>query len=328
MQGLDVDLKNGSFSRAYLLYGSEEYLKTSYSKKLAAAICDPSDSMNYSYFDGKDINPLSIIDLAETLPFFGERRVIFIKNSGFFKSSCEELAEYLKSPCETTYFIFVEQEIDKRGKMYKAVSALGRVVEMVTPDENILLSWAAGILKRGGKQVRRSTLEYIFTKCGMDMTVLEKELNKLIDYTGDRDVVENSDVDAVCVTDIKNQVFDMVDAISEGNSRKALELYYDLLTLKVAPLSIMFQIGRQFNLIMQAKELSKTARDNKTLGTMMGLKPFVAGIYVNKARKYSMNYLKSALNECMELEEAAKTGRIDDRLSVELLIIKYSGERG
>ena len=57
----------------------------------------------------------AVIDLAETLPFFAERRVILIENSGFFKSACDELAEYLTQPATTTFFLFVEEEVDKRA---------------------------------------------------------------------------------------------------------------------------------------------------------------------------------------------------------------------
>ena len=46
----------------------------------------------------------------------------------FFKSSSEELAEYIKDIPETTSFVFVEAEIDKRGKLYKAVQKKGRAM--------------------------------------------------------------------------------------------------------------------------------------------------------------------------------------------------------
>ena len=43
--------------------------------------------MNYRYFEGKNTNPKEIIDLAETLPFFAERRLIVLENTGFLKLS-------------------------------------------------------------------------------------------------------------------------------------------------------------------------------------------------------------------------------------------------
>ena len=84
MRTIDEDIKTGQFKQIYLLYGNEAYLKKQYKDKLKKAMADAEDTMNFSAFEGKDINVKEVIDLAETLPFFAERRVILIENSGFF----------------------------------------------------------------------------------------------------------------------------------------------------------------------------------------------------------------------------------------------------
>ena len=125
MKSIDEDVKAGRFQPVYLLYGEETYLKRQYKQKLQQAVADVDDTMNTAYYEGKNINPGEIIDLAETLPFFADRRLILLENTGMFKTSCEELAEYIKHMAETTCLVFVEEEVDKRGKMYKAVKNNG-----------------------------------------------------------------------------------------------------------------------------------------------------------------------------------------------------------
>ena len=85
MQRINEDIKNGNFKQIYLLYGTEAYLKKQYKDKLKNAMAAPDDDMNFTTFEGKNINPKEVIDLAETLPFFADRRVILIEDSGFFK---------------------------------------------------------------------------------------------------------------------------------------------------------------------------------------------------------------------------------------------------
>lgn len=85
MKNIDEDIKRGQFAQVYLLYGEEAYLKKQYKDKLKHAMVPEGDTMNFSAFEGKSINPKEIIDLAETLPFFADRRVILIENSGFFQ---------------------------------------------------------------------------------------------------------------------------------------------------------------------------------------------------------------------------------------------------
>ena len=86
--------------------------------------------------------------LQKQCRFFADRRLIVIENSGFFKNASPELADYIKTMPDTACFLFVENEADKRGKMYKAVKSKGRVVEMARQDEKTLLYWVAGNVKK------------------------------------------------------------------------------------------------------------------------------------------------------------------------------------
>ena len=122
MKTIDEDIRTRQFKNTYLLYGDENYLKQQYKNKLKNALISPDDTMNYSYYEGNNINPLELIDVAQTMPFFAERRLILIEDSGFFKKSCEELADYIPEIPQTAYIVFVESEIDKRGRLYKAVN--------------------------------------------------------------------------------------------------------------------------------------------------------------------------------------------------------------
>ncbi|MCH5250501.1 MAG: DNA polymerase III subunit delta [Lachnospiraceae bacterium] len=324
MQKLNEEIKSGNLKPLYLLYGEEAYLLKQYRDRLKAALIDGGDSMNYHYFEGKDVNIGEVIDLAETLPFFSDRRVIIIENSGLFKHGGEQLADYLKEPSETTFFVLVENEIDKRSKLYKAVGAKGRAVEFKAQDESVLKRWILGILKKENKKITEKDLQLFLEKTGTDMENISKELEKLICYCIDKDVISKEDIEAVCVRQINNQIFDMMNAIAEKRQKEAMELYYDLLTLKEPPMRILFLLARQFNLLLQVKKLNGKGYSSKVIGENVGLPGFIAGKYVNQAAKFSIEDLRLAVSDCIETEEAVKTGKMNDVLSVELLLIKYS----
>ena len=105
---INDDIASGNFKPCYLLYGDEAYLRLQNKDKLIKAMGVDASSMNFTRYEGDGCNPAEIIDMAETMPFLADRRVILVENSGFFKSGCPELADYLKNPSETTFFIFVE----------------------------------------------------------------------------------------------------------------------------------------------------------------------------------------------------------------------------
>ena len=118
MKSLNEDIKSGQFKSVYLLYGEETYLKKQYKDRMTKAVVSDGDTMNYAYYEGKGINPAEIIDLAETMPFFAKRRLVVVENSGFFKNATPEMADYIKAMPDTVCILFIENEVDKRGKMY------------------------------------------------------------------------------------------------------------------------------------------------------------------------------------------------------------------
>lgn len=324
MEQLLQDLKQQNFKNIYLLCGEEAYLRNQYKKKLRDALVMDGDTMNYSYYEGKDINPRAVIDMAETLPFFADRRVLMVENSGFFKNKCEELADYVSVIPESTCFIFVETEIDKRSRFYKEVKKYGRVVEFGIQKDDVLIKWILGMLKKEGKNITKETLQTFLTKTGSDMQLIKNELDKLVSYTEGRDVITTADVEHVCITQTTNKIFDMINAVAEGNQKKALELYEDLLSLKEPPMRILFLIARQFNQLYQLKLLTKEGMPSSEIAKQAGIMPFAMKKYQAQAKSFSEEELRTAVEECVASEEAVKTGMMNDRLSVELLIIKYS----
>ena len=274
MKSIDEDVKAGRFQPVYLLYGEETYLKRQYKQKLQQAVADVDDTMNTAYYEGKNINPGEIIDLAETLPFFADRRLILLENTGMFKTSCEELAEYIKHMAETTCLVFVEEEVDKRGKMYKAVKNNGRVVEFARQTDALLTKWILSRLKREGKKITQSDMQLLLEKTGNDMENIDRELEKLFCYTLDREVITAEDLEAVCVPQTTGKIFEMVDKIAQKQQKQALELYYDLLTLREPPMRILFLIARQFQILLQVKELKKQGYENALIASKAGIPGF------------------------------------------------------
>lgn len=324
MKSLNEDIKSGVFRQTYLLYGEEAYLKKQYKDKLTKAILPEGDTVNYAYYEGKGIQPGELIDLAETMPFFAERRLIVVENSGFFKNASPELADYIRTMPETACFLFVENEVDKRGKLYKAVKEKGRIVEMGRQDEKTLLYWIAGNVKKEERQIKESTARYLISLVGTDMENLEKEMEKLFSYTLGKSEITIQDIDDICTSQVTNQIFAMVEAVAAKQQKKALDYYYDLLALKEPPMRILYLLSRQFKLLMEVRDLAGKGFDKSQIAKTVGLHPFVAGKYMKQSRDFSETELRSILEDAADTEEMVKTGRLNDMMSVELFIVKYS----
>ena len=325
MKNIQEDIKTGDFKCVYLLYGEEGYLKQQYRQKLLEALVPQEDTMNTAFYEGKNINAKEIIDLAETMPFFAERRVIVLQNTGVFKNKCDELADYISDGLpDYLCMIFVEEEVDKRSRMFKAVKKTGRIGEFSVQDIKTLTRWVLGRMGKEKKKITQQDMELFLTMTGTDMSRIATELEKLLSYTIGREVITREDILAICSAQITNKIFEMVRAVTEKQQEKALQLYYDLLALKEPPMRILFLIARQFNQLLQTREMLADGLGQSELGSKLGLPPFAVKNTVNCARRYTVKELRKAVEDCMSYEEAVKTGKLEDRLSVELLIIQYS----
>ena len=276
MQTINEDIKSGQYKKVYLLYGEESFLKQSYKKKLKEAVAG-DDTMNYNYFEGKGLDVNELISLSDTMPFFSDKRLIIIENSGFFKTSSEALADYLPMIPDTTCIVFVEDAVDKRNRLFKKVKELGHAAEMKRQDSAQLARWAGTILAQNGRKITGSTMNLFLERTGDDMENIRMELEKLISYTMGSDVVTTEDMEAVTTVQVTNKIFDMVNAIVTRKTRLAMDLYEDLLTLKEPPMRILFLIARQFNQLLLVKEMTAKGTDRGTIASKLKIPPFVAG---------------------------------------------------
>ncbi|HIW21820.1 MAG TPA: DNA polymerase III subunit delta [Candidatus Dorea intestinavium] len=324
MKNLNDDLKKHDFKNVYLLYGEEDYLKKQYKEKLKQAILPEDNSMNYAYFEGKGADEHEIIMLCETMPFLAEKRLVVVENSGFFKVKKDEMGSYIANIPESTVLVFVENEIDKRNKVYKEVAKKGRAIEIKIQDERTLILWIASLIKKENKKVKESTIRYLIEKAGDNMESLSNELEKLFSYTLDQEEITIKDIDEIVTVRLQNHIFDMVDAVSTKKQKKALDLYNELLALKEPPMRILYMLGRQFRQLYEVKQLKSEGYSKSQIASKAGMHPFVVGKTMVQSDQFSLKKLKEIMEDALDLEKAVKTGDLKDITSVELFIVKHS----
>lgn len=342
MKSIDEDIKEGRFKNIYFLIGVERYLISQYRDKLVKALAGEDDGINCKFYTGvmPDVNEL--IGFLDTVPFFAPRRVAVVEDTGIFKSSDSTLAAYLPELPETSYIIFVESFkgsrdkrdekkdkyektlLNKSNKLYKTVQSLGRIVEFNRMSRDILDRWLVKRFKDAGLSIKRNAMELLYEYAGDDMSLLYSESEKLICYRLGHSTIEEDDVRAICTRNIGNDVFEMVSAIAVKNRKKALKLYYDLLELKEKPMDILRRIVTEFNRLMTVKSLKADGLGTEEIGSVIGLPKFVVNKYINVSSRFTHEYLKQAVTDCIDTETLFKQGRMNDIIGVELIIVRYA----
>ena len=324
MKNIIRDIEKDEIKRVYLIYGEEKYLIRNIKEKLLKGLVNEGDNMNFSKFSGKDCNAKQIIDMAETLPFFSKYRVILLENTEWFKSANEDMASYIEGIPESCVLIFVESDVDKRNKLYKQLKSHGYICECSRMNNAELTKWILVRLKREKKNITRENMNYLLEKLGNDMDNITCELDKLVSYTMNKDVIEKEDIDKVCISEITGKIFEMIDAIGSKNQKRALDLYYDLIAVREAPMKILFMLSRQFNIMYQVKEMSDKRLVSSEIAKNMGMQNFIINKTLGQCKNFKLSTLRNAINYCLKLEESVKLGNMNDKMAVELIIVKYS----
>lgn len=322
MRVINSHIEKGEFKNLYLICGTEAYLRKQAKDKLKESVIAADDTMNFSYFEGKKIDINEVAGLAQTLPFFSDRRLIIIEDAGLAKGTPDEVMDVIASIPDTTYIVFVESEVDKRSKLYKYIKDNGYVATMDVMDEKTLLMWVKQTLKKSGKQIIDKDVIFFVEQVGSDMNVIKNEIDKLISYCADKDIITEKDINNITITAVSGKIFEMMNAIANKQQKRALSFYHDLIKLKEPPMRILYLLTRQFNIIMQVKALS--GKSNQEIASKVGVPPFAVSKHIEQGKKFQHESLIKMLEKCADTDEKIKTGRILDTIGVELLIVEFS----
>ncbi|MDD7266866.1 MAG: DNA polymerase III subunit delta [Lachnospiraceae bacterium] len=324
MKRLNEDLRTGSFAPIYLLYGSEDYLRSQYKKRFRDEFSDRFGDVNVSLFADKSVDLKEVRQMTTTVPFFAAGRLVLVENSGWFQKKREDVQEMLEAlPLQTT-LVFVETEIDKRGRLYKYVAAHGYVAELGEQPPKVLLSWMQKQLRDAGKQADPALLAGLLDRLGSSMLLIENELKKLIAYLGDREELTDADIRAIGSVTAADHIFEMTKAAGRGDTATVLKLFTDLMYLKQEPLRILALLVSQYQKIWKAKDLLEQGKGRKELTDRLGVPGWSAGDYIEQARRYSLSELRNIIEQCATYDEGVKTGQIDPRIGLEGLLIRMS----
>lgn len=329
MKTLENHIKNKTFSNIYVIFGEEEYLKNIYEKKLISNIVDENfKMMNFDIFEGKNVNISKIIDACDTMPFMSDYRVVILKNTGLIydakKDDTNKLENYLHILPKTTILIFIEEKIDKKLKIFKTISNIGTFHKIDVLSENELVNWILSIFKDNNKNISTKEALYIIRNIGFNMEILLNEINKLISFKSSSTKITINDIDNICTKSIESKIFDLINFMSNKDMDNAIKIYKNLIINKTSPFVILNMISRQFRIILQTKYLYNKNYSINNIASELELRDFIVKEAIKQSKNFSIKILLQAINECLEIDNNIKTGKIIDEIAIELLIIKYS----
>ncbi len=318
--------KQNKLKNLYLFFGEEQFLKDKYERDFIKKTVDNQyKMMNLTILENKDATVLKIKEVAETLPFMNEYRLLILKNTNFFWDikDTEELLKYFKAIPKSTIILFIEGNLDKRLKVFKEIKKYGEVFELSALNETQLAKWLLDIFTKHSKKISMQNISYLIAIVGTDMDTLFNETNKLISYKKE-DEITKEDIDSICTKNEETKVFELISFMFNKKLENALYIYKNLIFNKTSPFLILTMIARQFRIMLQIKFLLQKGYNTNDIADELKVRAFVVKEVLRYIKNFSGQTILKAIDECLEIDNKIKIGILQDELAIEMLIIKYS----
>lgn len=335
-------IKNGEAARCYVLEGEEEFVKRSALEALKKKLLSGGfEAMNDSRLTDPDADAL--IAANETLPFMAQRRIVTVLESGLLsgksgnydEDKCvESLRAYLDNLPETSCLVFfVRGKADARRKLYQTLKKKAVVVSFERLSDRELTQWIAKKCKSLGKTISQDACARLFFSVGRDLTLLNGEVEKLCAYAGDGPEVTSDDIAAVCIKTVEYKVFDMANALLDGDGKRAFSLLNNILREGEDRLFLLSLLGRQCRQLLGAARLSANRQPPAAIAQQIGIPPFAVQKTLAQARRYGAETLARLTRECTNTEYLIKSGQMADEGALEKMMLtvlecRESGKNG
>ncbi|HYE81198.1 MAG TPA: DNA polymerase III subunit delta [Clostridia bacterium] len=335
------DIKNNNIKSVYLIYGCETYLIDKGWEALKNAVVTSFPELNYTQLEGEKLEATELSAACETFPFGSERRLVAVRDLGVLKSKGEgeempagrndskPFADVIGNMNDTTCLLLVSYgSIDKRKKLVNELKKHGAVYEFDRIDKDELAQWIKKGLGKSGKSIGHRELDFFINSMGYidkngskTMYDVENEIKKLAGFMGDSEAVRMEHIEAVIPRNIENDIFKLINACAEKNVDRSLRIYGDLLLEGESSMGILALLTRQIKNMLGVSELYGKRYDAGSISEKLKIHEYTVKLCIKYSSSIKRQVMQSAFGKCLDTEFSIKSGRMGERLAMEMLLV-------
>ena len=331
------DIKEKKFKSSYVLFGHDEgMIKSSIEEIKASVLNDDFGSLNFTQFDGRKLESTDdIINACETLPLLSPYRIVLVYRAAFLegnedlrgKKLVDSLLKYIPKMSNQTILIIYSLLYSKRDKPNSNIRKFEKVCRVIEVKYDSREKKAAvsgfieDIIKASGKNINKVELEILYELYkNSDSMFIKNELDKLLSFV-DGDMISKEHIRAICTKGSDDDIFDLVDNISDRKFSQALDIMKDLFYKGEKPGEIIFFMERQLRLLLFIKYGIRENKSLEYISKSLNLNIYVCKNMVVQSNRFTIPQLLKSLEMCLNSEKKLKSESIDKSAELELLII-------
>ena len=325
---LITSLKQRKILPLYLLYGEEEFLIQEALDLIIGTVVDPAArDFNFNVVYCRDTPASEIVNLAETLPFMSERRLVIAREFDALKAAeLEALVPYLNNPSPSTCLVMVSGlgKYDKKS-VITAVEAHGAVVRFYPLLEREIAGWIEAWARARGLSIQRDAAQYLWQTVGNDLQKIGNELGKVEIYLKDRKSIVYDDVKIVVGDFREYSSFDLAAALGQRKAEKSLLILSRLLQEGEAPVGLLGSIAWNFRRLLQAKTMEAAGMGPDEIMKKLRIIFHQTALFKDQMKRYSTDELREAFRVMLSADRELKSSGLSGRLVLERMILRLCG---
>ena len=338
----------------YVLLGDEAFLYQRCRQGVLAALA-PEGARDFSLHD-LDLAETSIFDIldhAQTPSLMAPFQVLFIRGlknlygRGSKKEEFAAIDAYFRSPNPQAVLLFVADHLripaDLRRMDYQDKERYDRIretlgdwcgfVELARVEEGDAIKWVIAQAEARGVRFDADAARELVDALGADMMMVASEFEKLCLYVEGKGRITLGDVETMVLAAKQRSLYELTDAISQRDRRRALLLLHGLLNAsdggEDAAIGHLYMLARTFRQMLII--LEKNVRDSRAIWAVLWqgfrMPPFAAEDLIRQARRYkSRRELTRALRLVARADLELRSSPANKLLVLERLILALATE--
>ncbi len=277
----------------YLLGGEGRYrIEETWRQLLERLVPERARRLNGERLSAKECTPSQVRERLNTLPMFGGRRLLAVQDlEAWGKEQIKELIEYLEKPNPMACLVLMTGQKKGLEKVEAAVETRGHVVRFPAVSEREAPRWLQERARRLGKTLPAQVAMFLVEQTGADLGLLDREMEKLATFVGDRDRIELEDAKQTASFLRSYTVFEVLRYVSEGELGRAVASLRSLLLGGEEPLIVLALLARHIRIVWQVRDGLDRGLSEEAIGKALKLFPSAMKGYVRQAKAFPQERL-------------------------------------
>jgi DNA polymerase-3 subunit delta len=285
--------------------------------------------LNLIYFDCQNFEFTEFENAVQSVSMFQEKKLIILRNAFFNTDFKEKFLKWASEPrgvqskqsFENIIVFYENQAMKKTDALFKFLKTKAKLQEFNFLTGRKLQDWVNKEFEEYGTKIEFGARECLINFVGKDLWQMSQEIKKLCAYKKTDKIVKIEDVELLVIPKIETDIFKTIDAIGLNNKKLALFLLRKHLAKGDSPLYLLSMINFQFRNLLSVKDFMEKQGNTYGRVKIPGMHPYVAQKSCYQARQFGLEKLKKIYQKLLLTDMEIKTGKIDARMALDMLII-------